>query len=287
MSDGTDGFRCGRDADVAKDAREINTIAVVGARGEMGRMLCERARAAGMAVRELDKPLTAEGAGSALPGADLVLVCVPIDAVGQALGIVAPLLDGEQILADVCSVKVTPLRQMLNAYAGPVVGTHPLFGGVLPEPEDRRVSVCPGRDDAARESVCTFLRRLGFIPFDVSAREHDNIQSFVQGLNFVTTVAYLATVAAQEGVLRFVTPSFRRRLEAARKMCLRDSSMFEAMFESNPASQEAVRIFRSHLNVAAGGDVDLLVERARWWWSDEARDREQHAKGADHATDQA
>ena len=39
------------------------------------------------------------------------------------------------ILCDVCSVKVNPLAQMLEAYDGPVVGTHPLFGPE-PKPED-------------------------------------------------------------------------------------------------------------------------------------------------------
>ncbi len=266
--------------------REIASLAIIGAKGEMGRLFVARARAAGIGVRELDRPLTRADAAEAVTGADMVLLCVPIDAVGQVLSIVAPLLDGRQILADVCSVKVTPVRQMLNAYKGPVVGTHPLFGGVLPEPEDRRVAVCPERDDEAAASVAAFMTRVGFIPFTVTAREHDEAQSLVQGLNFVTTVAYLATAAAQEGILRFVTPSFRRRLDAARKMCLRDAPMFEAMFESNPASQEAVRIFRSHLNVAAGGDIDLLVERARWWWSDDAHQSGRNS-GADHANHQA
>jgi prephenate dehydrogenase len=267
-------------------SREIRTLAVVGARGEMGAMFVSRAKAAGCEVRTLDKPLVEKAAREALAGADMVLLCVPIDAMGPVLGILAPLLTKTQILCDVCSVKATPLRQMLAVHEGPVVGTHPLFGGVLPAPEDRRVAVCPGRGDEALAEVSAFMERLGFISFTVSAREHDQGQSLVQGLNFVTTVAYLATVASHEGVLKFVTPSFRRRLEAARKMCLRDAPMFEAMFESNPASQEAVRIFRSHLNVAAGGDVDLLVERARWWWSDEAR-RQETTSGADHATNQA
>jgi len=274
--------------------REIASVAVVGARGEMGRLFVSRARAAGLGVRELDRPLTRAAAAEALTDADMVLLCVPIDAMAQVLSLAAPLLDGRQILADVCSVKDTPMSQMMAAYAGPVVGTHPLFGGVLPEPEDRRVAVCPGReggaagdrDGEAAAAVSAFMVRLGFVPFASTAREHDAAQSLVQGLNFVTTVAYLATAAGQEGILRFVTPSFRRRLEAARKMCLRDAPMFEAMFESNPASQEAVRIFRSHLNVAAGGDIDLLVERARWWWSDDARPSGP-TSGADHANHQA
>jgi prephenate dehydrogenase len=49
-------------------------------------------------------------------------------------------------------------------------------------------------------------------------------------------------------------------------MLIQDKEMFCAMFEANPHAQEAVRAFRGMLNLAAGGDVDLLAERARWWW---------------------
>jgi prephenate dehydrogenase len=199
-------------------------------------------------------------------GADLVVLSAPISAMDQVAALAAPHLDGVQILADVCSVKVNPVRRMLAEYAGPVVGTHPLFGGALPAPEDRRVAVTPARDQDAADAVCAWFRELGFIPFTSTPQAHDRALSYIQGLNFVSTVAYLATMAHDHETEKFLTPSFRRRLEAAKKMLTRDAKLFESIFEMNPESQDMVRRFRSHLNVAAGGDVDLLVQRAAWWW---------------------
>ena len=49
-------------------------------------------------------------------------------------------------------------------------------------------------------------------------------------------------------------------------MLTRDAELFSNLFEANPYSQESVRMFRSVLNVAAGGDIELLAERAAWWW---------------------
>jgi prephenate dehydrogenase len=63
-----------------------------------------------------------------------------------------------------------------------------------------------------------------------------------------------------------MTPSFSRRLEAARKMLLEDASLFSSIFEANAHSQDVVRHFRSFLNLAAAGDLDILVEKASWWW---------------------
>jgi len=95
--------------------------------------------------------------------------------------------------------------------------------------------------------------------------------AYVQGLNFVSTVAYLAAQANHDEFSRFLTPSFTRRLDAAKKLILEDADLFRLIYEANPYSLEAVRSYRSYLNVAAGGDLELLVERAKGWWKDEAR----------------
>jgi prephenate dehydrogenase len=49
-------------------------------------------------------------------------------------------------------------------------------------------------------------------------------------------------------------------------MLTEDTDLFETISESNPHLQETVRQFTSFLNIAAGGDLDLLAEHARWWW---------------------
>ena len=79
----------------------------------------------------------------------------------------------------------------------------------------------------------------------------------------------LSALAGDEELLPYITPSFRRRQAAARKMLTEDGAMFCALFEANPYSHEAVRQYRQMLNVAAGGDIDLLCRRARWWWREE------------------
>ncbi len=246
----------------------IRSVAVIGSKGQMGRLFKNLCIESGLRVTELDKPLTHEVLTRAVSFADLVLLAVPIQAMAEVLEAVVPYLSPSQIMADLCSVKVGPVERMLASWSGPVVGTHPLFGPRPPEGE-RSVAVTPGRDDAALAAVESWLAGLGFSVFRTTAHEHDKAMAFIQGLNFVTSVAYLSATAGLPAIERFVTPSFRRRLDAAYKMLTEDAGLFEAIFETNPYSQEAVRLFRSHLNVAAGGDVSLLAERANWWWRDD------------------
>jgi prephenate dehydrogenase len=260
-----------------KPGRDIARVAIVGARGQMGALFVRAFRKAGLAVTTLDRPYNPDGAGealaSALSGAELVLLSVPVTAMRAVAETVAPFMETGCIMADVCSVKVRPLAQMLKAYKGPVVGTHPLFGPVLPEGFEPRVAVTPGREtpawDAA-EAVSRLFAGAGFSPFASTAEEHDRAMATVQGLNFITTVAYLATARQVPGIEKFLTPSFGRRLEAARKMLTQDRELFQIIAEDNPFMQETVRQYAAHLNIAAGGDLDLLSARASWWWRDKA-----------------
>jgi prephenate dehydrogenase len=232
----------------------------------MGRFFAERLQGCGLEVNALDKPLLEEEAAELVPGSDLVLLAVPPHKVSDVLEQLRGVLSPESVLADICSVKVEPLRRMLASHAGPVVGTHPLFG---PEPEPGmvlRVALVPGRDDRAGEWLRGLLRQAGLSPFAAEAAEHDRAMAFLQGLNFATTTAYLAAASHDTAISKYMTPSFQRRLDAARKMLNQDGELFQSLFESNPYSQEAVRCYRSYLGLAAGGELDLLLNRACWWW---------------------
>jgi len=242
------------------------SVALIGSRGRMGSMLLKRLLDAGVTASGADQPLTDAGLDRLCATADLVLLCVPIAAMPEALHALHPHLNARQVLADIASVKVRPMAQMQEAYDGPVVGTHPLFG---PEaPSDPRVAVCPGAQAGEEDIrlVEEIFARIGCTTFRTTAQEHDKAAAYIQGLNFVTSTAYFATLAEYPQYAPFLTPSFQRRKEAARTMLTEDGLLFEALFEANPASQDAVRSYRTFLNLAAGGDLSLLRERALWWW---------------------
>lgn len=248
----------------------IQRAAIAGARGQMGALFAQALRGAGCAVAPLDRPYTDDSIRAALSGAQLVILSVPVTAMRAVSAQLAPFMDPGAVLCDLCSVKVNPVQAMLENYAGPVVGTHPLFGPVIPEGFEPRVAVTPGRGEGTVEAVMELLVRAGFAPFASTAEEHDRAMACVQGLNFITTVAYLAAARQTPGVEKFRTPSFERRLDAARKMLTQDRELFQLISEDNPFMQETVRQFTAYLDLAAGGDLDLLSARASWWWRDTA-----------------
>ena len=165
-------------------SRRIERVAIVGARGQMGALFARTFHKAGYAVSTLDRPYRPDGTDAAIRAAlrgpqgdaDLVLISVPVTATREVAETLAPRMPKEAILCDVCSVKVNPLAQMLEAYDGPVVGTHPLFGPIIPEGFEPRVAVTPGREGTeggAAAAVSEVFARAGFAPFDSTAEEHD------------------------------------------------------------------------------------------------------------------
>ena len=243
---------------------------IVGSCGRMGRMLLTRAENAGLRVRGIDVGLTPQKVQTACTDTELVLLCVPAPAVQQVAAKICPFLPPSAILADITSVKEEPLRSMESLWAGAVVGTHPLFG---PQPDphmEQPVVIVPGARAKERHLKMTeqFFTLLGCRVFRSDAVTHDRAMARIQNLNFITNLTYFALLAGQEDLLPFITPSFRRRLDAARKMLTEDAGLFTDLFEANAHSHEAVRQYRTMLNVAAAGDVDLLCRRAQWWWAD-------------------
>lgn len=133
-------------------------IALVGDKGRMGRLLTSRFSAAGCEVAGVDRPLTPDTVRPAVQGADVVILCVPVEVLAEVLSIVAPLLSPKQVLADITSVKVRPMEVMQAFHAGPVVGTHPLFG---PDPQDDHLPVAVTPSSLKRCSHSTMSSSAG------------------------------------------------------------------------------------------------------------------------------
>ncbi|MFP4657942.1 MAG: prephenate dehydrogenase/arogenate dehydrogenase family protein, partial [Desulfonatronovibrionaceae bacterium] len=152
--------------------------------------------------------------------------------------------------------------------SGPIVGTHPLFG---PDPDGQtplRCAICPDASASAEDTAALekSFTDAGIIPFRSEAHEHDRAMACIQGLNFVTSICYFASLPGDLDLSSFATPSFNRRFESARKMLTEDSELFTSLFEANPYSAESVRRFKSFLNLAAAGELNLLSDKAAWWW---------------------
>ena len=247
----------------------MTRVVVAGCRGRMGAMLMERfSLRTDLVPAGLDLPYTDREMAEACRGARAVILCIPAAAIPEMTAKLAPFMEAGCILADITSVKERPMRDMERGWDGPVVGTHPLFGPVQAEGLELRVAVTPGH--GASEDDVAFIEGLfqgfGCVTFRATAEEHDMAEAKIQGMNFITSAVYFAMTAEDPALLQYLTPSFLRRMNAAEKQMLEDGALFTWLFEANPYSQVMVRQYRNLLSLAAAGDVDLILNKAQWWW---------------------
>ncbi len=250
------------------------SVTIVGGKGRMGEML-RAVWSPNHAVHAVDRRPDVSGKlvfnreelAAAVPAGDLVLLCVPAPAMPEVLEAVVPRMRTEQILADICSVKIKPMRLMRAAFAGPVVGAHPFFG---PENERRgaRVALVRGKTatDAHLETVAGLFREIGCDPFLTTAEEHDRASAVSQSLHFALAASYFATAAGHGELAPYITPSFLRYRDGARNELTRNAAMFVEFTRENPLFPEVLEEYLARLRETGSDGLDKLVREARVWF---------------------
>ncbi len=246
---------------------EPDSICILGSKGRMGSMLMQEGTEHGFGMTGLDLPMEDL---SSLKKARLVILCVPVPAIEDVLHTICPAMNKQAVLCDITSVKERPVASMLKCWGGDVVGTHPLFGPVHDYLDDLPVAMVRTErcSEAGYALACCFFSGLGYRLFDTDAETHDKAMARIHNINFVTSLAFCAQTSMDSSLSDFITPSFMRRLAAAKKMLTEDAAMYSYLFEANPHSQQAVRQFSAILSLASAGDIDLLLSKARQWWND-------------------
>ena len=152
------------------------------------------------------------GLHDVIAGARFVVLAVPVPVFRPTLQKIRPLLNRQQIVADVGSVKVGPEAAMAEILGDdiPWVATHPLFGPNSLARGERplRVVVCPNpRHPAANRSVRGLLRKLECTVIEQEAQAHDQAMAEAHALGFFIAKGLLDVGASLESEV--VPPSAR------------------------------------------------------------------------------
>lgn len=224
----------------------IKTVGILGF-GAFGRLIAEHLHPyfqvtvsdpAGVSDDQLEAGISFGGLAE-VGQADLVILAVPIETLDSTIRSLNPHLRPGTIVADVTSVKVLPIKIMLELLPAHVeiIGTHPLFGpqsshgGIA----GRKIAICPVRGRAAWR-VAAFLRRvLKLKVYMASPEEHDREAAVVQGITHLIAKALLRMEPLPK---RLTTASFDRLVQAIDMVRHDSESVFLAIERDNPFSAE-------------------------------------------------
>ncbi|WP_248277798.1 bifunctional chorismate mutase/prephenate dehydrogenase [Brasilonema sp. UFV-L1] len=245
---------------------EPRRVTLIGGSGLMGRFFNSRLSAAGHHVSILARS-DWEQAESLLKGADLVLLCVPIESTIEVIGKIAKYLGPQTALADIASIKAPILQAMLEHHSGPVMGLHPMFGPGVQSFLSQNVVVCSGRQDEAFQWLLDLISNEGGKLIVSGAEEHDEIMVAIQAIRNFATFS-LGTFLAQEELdirrsLDFSSPVFRMEIGFISRLFAQSAPLIVDIMLATPERQQAIcRLANTYNRLAQlvmQGDRDTLI----------------------------
>lgn len=220
-----------------KGVRAGANVLLVGGLGSMGQYFQQWFNNAGYQVRILDQndwPKVED----LCRGVELSIISVPIEVTNDVIYELGPHLPPDCVLADITSIKVSPLNAMLEAHQGPVIGLHPLFGPSTSTMDKQIIAVTPGRDFAACRWLIDQFSVWGSIILQVNAEEHDDIMSTVQTLRHFATFAFGQFLSRKQidlpRTLEFSSPIYRLELGMVGRLFAQDPSLYAEIIFASP-----------------------------------------------------
>jgi prephenate dehydrogenase len=174
----------------------------------------EIARARALRLGELitDSP------GEAVHGAEIVVLCTPIDVMPALAREIAPHLGAETLVTDVGSVKRPLVAELSAIFGARYVGAHPMagsehrgLGAAKPDLFDGAVCfLIPGPLEKFNARAVNFWRALGCRIANCTVEAHDEIVARVSHLPHVVAAALLVGAERfEENLLDFSGPGLR------------------------------------------------------------------------------
>ncbi|WP_394175635.1 bifunctional chorismate mutase/prephenate dehydrogenase [Thalassotalea litorea] len=214
---------------------KIEKVVVIGGNGQLGSIFVDLFSRSGYQVLSLEEQ-DWNNADNLLSGANLVIVAVPINVTEQVISKLNG-LDKQCILADITSIKSTPMEKMLSVHKGPVVGLHPMFGPGVTGMIKQTVIVCEGRDLFACEWLMQQLQVWGAELKYYSAAEHDETMAMVQVMRHFSTISYgyhlMQEGADLQRLLDMSSPIYRLELAMVGRLFAQDKQLYADIIFSN------------------------------------------------------
>jgi prephenate dehydrogenase len=224
---------------------------IIGGTGKMGSLFAGVFHRAGYQVMISGRG-TAVTAGEIAKAADIVIISVPVRSTSEVIGSISPLLSESQLICDLTSLKVFPVRDMLRSRAE-VIGLHPMFGPSVKSLTRQTIIVTPARcrEETLEALKAVFLRE-GAVITTTTPEVHDRMMAVVQGLTHFVTLS-IAETMRKSGVkpketIPFMSPVYQIETGLVGRLLSQDPELYADMLRMNPYVPAVIQACRNAVN---------------------------------------
>lgn len=249
---------------------DLGSVVIVGGKGQLGGLFQQMLSLSGYQVKLLDKD-DWQRAESLFADVGLVLVTVPIAITCNLIREKLSQLPPKCILADLTSIKTEPMKAMLAAHKGPVVGFHPMFGPDVGSLAKQVVVVCHGREADKYQWLLEQITIWGARIVEAKPERHDNAMQLVQAMRHFSTFAYGLNLCKEgadiETLLQFSSPIYRLELAMVGRLFAQNPELYADIIFAQQDSQHAIgnylNNYRDAFELLKRGDRAEFIQQFR------------------------
>lgn len=224
----------------------------------------------------------ADRPAEAVQNADLVILCVPVGAMGKVAAEIADHLPSDAIISDVGSCKQSVYEALRNILPHTIIPAHPVAGTEESGPDSGFATLFAGRwciltppsdaPDTAVEKLSQFWQAIGANVEIMDARHHDMVLAVTSHLPHLIAYTIVGTAndleeVTQSEVIKYSAGGFRdfTRIAASDPVMWRDIflSNKDAVLEMLQRFSEDLTALQRAIRYEKGDELEALFSRTR------------------------
>jgi prephenate dehydrogenase len=268
-------------------------VTIIGGAGGMGRWFTVFFKENGVEVRIVDKsPQTKEIAKKLgvqflnadilkftddeikdeIVDTDVLLISVPINITGRVIERVGPEMHGGSLLMDITSVKKAPI-DMMGRFTNEdveILGTHPLFGPTAKSMRGQTIIFVPLRKGHLCDKIDAMFKKNGARIEILTAEEHDQIMSVIQGLTHFILLSFGITLKNLDFNVdrsrKFMSPMYEIIMDFVGRLLHQDPhlyAMIQTNFEMGKIHETFLAVANRLYELVSAGKVDEFIDEMR------------------------
>jgi prephenate dehydrogenase len=234
-------------------------IGIIGGTGGMGRIFADLFRQEGYTVH-----VSGKAQGLDIPTmtktCQVVIVSVPISITLEIIKQVGPHMKQGSLLMDLTSLKIEPIKAMLQSSPAEVIGLHPLFGPGVDAIAGHTIVLCPARTEQWLDWLRDVLKKHGATLIETTPERHDELMALVQALNHLNSIT-MGMILKEWGedlmeLKAFATPMFNTKLDIIREIFTNNPRLYAEIITLNPHILKIIELYEKTL-----ADVTSMIEQ--------------------------